>query len=224
MTQKLESNPTTVPYQEIPMHEVRSPEDLDLALSRILNNGLPGFVIRAGGFDDDSMPGHEERTQMVTDALNRVDQVTVNAQNPYSTDQIISNIPNKGDGGGNKGIGRLHDDGHVRDFDKTINVHTTTEGGGKVLLANSGPERINTRSASMAHAHHERMAKVISKGQVDPKQMAPEFHTTEVSAGDTVVFPLGNQAGPVVHRFDTATDYRSADATLIKRSRKHIQI
>lgn len=221
MVQKSASLRGTVAVQEVPMCEVVNYPQLDRAIERIFNEGLTGFVMRATGLLGTSMDTHDAREEIIIDALNR--NARHEESSPYQYEAIYhlmgitARNAQKGGRSALLGIGRLHDDKNVSGSSDVINLHTTFKGAGKVILANSGPGRGNyQKSASLSKAEHAEMAELLIKGLVNPELVLPEMQTTELFVGDSVVFPLNNIHGPVLHRFDTSIEPRDAEVTLFK--------
>lgn len=202
---KVKTLPYTVATVEVGLHEVASNDGLEMAIDRILHDDMPGFVIRAATIDERTYD-HEVMVRVVTAKLNQTLDTKVQKFKPQRTYALAKRDP---------GIGHLHEDDMLSG--PVVNVHTTELGGGKVLLSNSGPcrvERIETLKGY--NQFYIMLTNSLSEGFVDPNAMSSNLHTTELSAGDTVIFPLRNSHGTVIHRFDTSSDRREAHATLIR--------
>lgn len=197
----------TVPITEVPLLEVRTHRELESALRRVYEEGLPGFVIRSAGLVDVSDNEHEALAQAITDILPRVDspdlfkgKLNYGIINRY---KVMENSK--------PGPGLLHHDGGKAN----INIHRTEKGKGKVMIANSG--RTAGRKPEFFGKDYNQQQSDLNQqllnGVIDPDQINPVFHSTDLSEGDTVIFPLETSGqsktipdhirGPIWHRFST---------------------
>ncbi|HSW79180.1 MAG TPA: hypothetical protein VLG47_00190 [Candidatus Saccharimonadales bacterium] len=211
-----------VPIQELDIPEVSTLLQLEEKLREVFEAGLPGFVIRASGIIESTASSHKE----IADAI----VATLNGHTDIAGRASIS------DGGGldipeifKPGLGDLHQDCWVADdFVSEIRVHRTINGSGKVFLANHG-----TVPLSVHEERHKgdpniwavdyKADDLFASGLVDPELVNPTVYSTELAEGDTLVFleeiPVRashDKSGPVWHRFDTSTEYRSAYVMFVK--------
>jgi hypothetical protein len=197
--------PPLRPVRYVPMHEVRTSDQLDRALAG--TSHLPGFLIRSTGLVDTGISGHVDLAHEIRERLVQK-RKTPHTSTPPAL--IRRDAPE---------TGRLHYDAYQIG---TMDVHTTT-GKSKVFLANSGPLMQEVKSLEASNLHYmaddETLARMsvvpdrLLAGQVDPQLMSRIIHTA--LNDDTVVLPLHNARGMVWHRFDTLSDERESQVTLI---------
>jgi hypothetical protein len=201
MTDTLKDNRT--PVVETEMYEVRTSEQLKDALERVYRDGLPGFVIRSSGLVEAGLQSHEGITNAVIEAIPGLEHKPLGTAEHQVVNVIDDTINEAGKNG------NLHNDERSELDKKSIHIHRTNSGSGKVFLANAGTAHVGALDAEdLSFLNREDQAiEDLKQGLVDPEVVNPKIYTTKVEAGDTVVFPVSispsdthDSAGPVLHR------------------------
>ena len=207
------------PVQEIPMLIVYEKKELPSALKRVLGGNLPGFVVKAATYPNfetfKALEIHNEISKTVKTSLENITKTDFRVTAAANPLKIWPHI----------GIGELHTDLETAKPHTTtlMSVHTTDVGAGRVLLAQPGSQmqkvsdtyRLTGLYSNDIWTYERTANRQLKTGSVDPKLVNPIFHTTDVEAGDTTIFPLQLDRGPIFHRFDTTTEPRTAISTLI---------
>ncbi len=202
---------TLVPVAEVQLPIIRSEAAFDEALVRMLESDLLGFIVRRAGLDGTAIGSNRMLADKVVESL---------LSSGYSFESVYA-LP------GftvqpTRGIGGLHIDRLTGRSVQTLNLHTTIEGQGNVLLAESGKQKgrksnlneFDKRKLLIAALHEE-----LLEGRTDPNIMRPVVHKGWLARGDHIIFPLVNKNGPVWHRFDTASRNRNANISELDRDR-----
>lgn len=199
--------PVDIQWLDIP--NVSTPQEFSESLERIVNSDLPGFIVRQSAWEE-APADNEELAEFILSTLGQLDA-------PQFTHDIqIDDIADQSD----RGEGRLHIDNFKDTSVQAVNGHTTLEGSGAVLLAESGPATIDCFKPSNGHLRIIYLREVreqFSRGKAYPQVMSPTVHTGFLRDGDHIVFPFSNSNGPIWHRFDTASATRKAAASFLNR-------
>lgn len=118
------------PTTEVPLLEFERDQRISDPLSRIMKNQIPGFVIRGDGD-----PGPFDHGEVTDRVLSELDYLGF----PFRLDMEIVEVNRQVA----RGNGLLHTDTDVGTTADVINVHATSRGTGKVMIAESGPESIS---------------------------------------------------------------------------------
>lgn len=205
-------SPALQPIEEVPLLVIRSELELPAIVRRMLDDDLPGFVVRSSllagvdGTDHDTIANAVAAVFTEEDA--RLLRSLQEHYSPMHTFPISETF----------GKGKLHDD-DVAQSDRRVVVHRTNSGGGKVTLANSGGMHHIVRGTEghklMPRGVLDDLEAQLAKGEVDTNTMSNILHTAELGEGDIVVKRLANKSGPVLHRYGTSTPTREAKAILL---------
>lgn len=200
---------------EIP--EAVTTPDVLARLTQIYEHGLPGFIIRASGLADNLAVSLDDVSKLVAEFL---PELSTSVLNRPQTVAVMGKIISIGEFS-ISASGDFHHD-HFGRFQGSpiLRVHETTEGSGRVILANAGnlaaDVYVSGRSSSWWQ-WAEDAEQLLLASLVNPDIVNPEIYSGELSAGDKLVFPVAipprdshNRSGPVWHRFDACLTPRVA--------------
>jgi hypothetical protein len=204
--------------RQVRLQEASVSAQVDALLAHASGN-LPGFIIRESGILDIGVQGQAAIAEYVREQL----------AHQHREDRMVDPQPHPF-GSAEENIGPLHYD---TPGNNPFNVHMTrsrhgNDGGGSVLLANSGPytrwivrqEEDNPRDFMPPDDYliaKDDLPGQVLTGVVDERLMSHVLHVGRLSHGDTVVMPFVNTHGPVWHRYDTGPRGRVASAVRVSQ-------
>jgi hypothetical protein len=191
--------PTTL--HELP--EVRTAEELGAVVGRLMQNDIPGFVIRNTG---DIYGGHQEAMGALESVL--VSDGHIPNGHQLNTTYEMSYHSSADD---DETVSDWHFDDPPRPEaeDYGLHFHTTTSGAAHVKLAKPGPEL----QAKLARYAPDSLKQAIKDNTTDATVMDPHIHEGKVEPGDMVVFPTSGRS-PAWHSFQTDPEVRSRTTNL----------
>ncbi len=202
----------SVPVEEKPLLETTSLQQLEQRLEQLLSSEIPAFVVRQGSI--------AERNIQTNADLRSTVQTTLSRQgHDFRTDAVMPDIAQALQRR-EVGTGALHQDSNDTATAEVtaVDIHTTTRGAGRVLVANAGPffaVQPDKRKEPPYAEIKNKLNEMLEQGTVDPWFMEAVVYSADLVVGDNVIFAAFNSYGPVWHRFDTTEAPRIACASEI---------
>lgn len=188
--------PELLPRQDVPMQEAKSPAELNKLVTELVNNDIPGFVIRA------AFQPEQSEEPLVNDLQSRLASASgIDLERGYSAPGHMGNAE--------EDVG-WHVDSRPNPDEVGFHIHTTQKGGGKVELAQPSPQ-LDQEIRSLSD---EQIAD-IDDGKIDSSLMEPTLHTLpDLKPGDAVVFRTNG--APTWHNFKTGSEGRDSVVYQVK--------
>lgn len=196
--------PELVEVEYIELFEVRDAVDLRRGVAKTLTTGLPAFVIKEA-----ALGNHQETVEQVTATIEALTGRPFNG-NAHASKMVPQNIAV------NVGQGVFHEDYNPAIMPSgTFVVHRTNKGIGMATFANSGSEYRGGKQ-EQSEVKGDLITSNLVDGMIDPRIIDKVLHYTLLGEGDTTVFPVDTDRGPIWHRFDTLYGPREAESNFVK--------